>query len=60
MMIRPDPDQSIQELNDHKDILASLPIQDKLDLLLETRERLIEFGPRLVDVSVEGKKIDPH
>jgi aldehyde dehydrogenase (NAD(P)+) len=60
MMIRPDLDQSIQELNAHKDLWASLPIQDKLDLLLETRERLIEFGPRLVEVSVEGKKIDPH
>jgi aldehyde dehydrogenase (NAD(P)+) len=60
MMTRPNLDQSIQELNEHKDLWTALPIKKKINLLLETRELLIEHGPRLVEVSVEGKKIDPH
>jgi aldehyde dehydrogenase (NAD(P)+) len=60
MLTYPDLDRSIQELNDHKDGWLSLPIQDKLDLLVETRDRLIEMGPRLVEASVAGKRIDPQ
>lgn len=52
-------DQPVQELNDHKDLWVHLPIKDKIGLLLETRENLLESGSRIVEASVKGKCIDP-
>ena len=53
-------DQSIQELQDHKDAWARLPIPRKMDLLLQTRKRLGERGDAWVEASVRGKQMAPR
>ncbi len=59
MTSRPELDRAIQELQNQKGRWVSLPAQDKLHLLEETRENLIQSGHLVVDACVQGKHIDP-
>lgn len=59
-MNRQELDQSVQMLQDHKQAWATLPIPQKIDLLLETRQQLRTRGDALVDAAARGKHIDPH
>lgn len=52
-------DQSVRELQQHKDEWAALPIRAKMDLLMQTRTRLRHCAEAWVDASVRGKQIDP-
>ena len=53
-------DQSIQELQEHKSTWAALPIAQKMDLLMQTRQRLGELGEAWVEASVRGKQMTPN
>ena len=53
-------DQSIQVLQDHKNEWASLPIPQKMDLLVRLRQRLAEKSEAWVQASVQGKQMKPH
>ncbi len=53
-------EQSIQTLQDHKQAWATLPIPQKIDLLLATREQLGKRGDALVEAAARGKYIDPR
>jgi aldehyde dehydrogenase (NAD(P)+) len=52
-------DQSIQELQHHKNEWARLPIPQKIDLLLQTRQRLAEYSQEWVTAAVRGKHMLP-
>lgn len=51
---------SIQVLQDHKNAWATLPIAQKIDLLVRTRKRLSEMGEAWVEASVRGKQMNPN
>ncbi len=52
--------RSIQELQDHKNEWAGLPIPDKLALLESLRQRLSEKSQAWVEASVLGKQMKLH
>ena len=52
-------DQAVKILQSHKDEWARLPIERKMNLLLELRANLAKAGQRWVSVSIEAKGIDP-
>jgi aldehyde dehydrogenase (NAD(P)+) len=58
-MDRAELDRAIDELHQHKDGWAGLPVREKMGLLVQLRERLAEAADRWVEVSVEAKQIDP-
>ncbi len=52
--------QYVRALQEHKDEWAVLPIREKIDLLLQTRERLRQRADAWVQASARGKQIDPR
>jgi aldehyde dehydrogenase (NAD(P)+) len=52
-------DLSIQELQKHKSIWITLPLEEKIHLLLLTRRRLGSLAQAWVDASLRAKQIDP-
>ncbi len=52
-------DQSVQDLQDHKNEWACLPIPQKIVLLDKIRQRLAEKSQAWVDTSVHGKRMRP-
>lgn len=52
-------DQSVRNLQQHKEEWATLNIRAKMDLLLQTRTRLRARAVEWVDASARGKQIDP-
>ncbi len=53
-------DGLIATLKENKDKWASLPIPEKMILLLKSRNNLKEYAQEWVDASVKGKLIDPN
>ncbi|MEM9776524.1 MAG: aldehyde dehydrogenase family protein, partial [Chloroflexota bacterium] len=52
-------DSLIAVLHDKKDEWATLPIPEKMKLLLHSRSNLKEYAQEWVDASVKGKRIPP-
>ena len=52
-------DRAIEELQQRKDDWVSLPVREKMALLMQLRQRLARAADRWVEVSVEAKQIDP-
>src|SRR5579862_1295793 len=57
-MDSPHLDQSIQVLETHADEWATLPIPQKINLLIAVRRNLGQVASRWVELSVTGKAID--
>jgi aldehyde dehydrogenase (NAD(P)+) len=52
-------DTAINDLQENKDRWVHLPIEKKINLLVQLRGKLAEAAKRWVDLSVEAKGVDP-